>query len=92
MMVLPTQLDEALRIPRSMKSLFSGGNRPRPKRIAQIGVAGLINHHKVAAPASQPAPTPPIGAVDRLAAVQTVTIGGLCIVRVRGLEHRERLC
>src|ERR1700722_12187883 len=58
-MVLPSQFDEAFRIPRSMgPTCFAGGNRVAPKeirdRISQEGVTGLITHHKVAAAPSQP--------------------------------------
>jgi hypothetical protein len=60
---LPSQFDEALRIPRSIGSnLLAGGNRQRPvgirSRIPQKSITGLITHHKVAAFRSQPAQWP----------------------------------
>src|SRR5665213_3803057 len=58
-MVLPSQFDEAFRIPRSMGPTYlqeGTGARPRGNsvRIPQTGVTGLIKHHKVAAAPSQP--------------------------------------
>src|ERR1700688_5183859 len=58
-MILPSQFDEAFRIPRSMgpTCLQEGtGSRPRgiQDRIPQKGVTELIKHHKVAAASSQP--------------------------------------
>jgi hypothetical protein len=59
MMVLPSQFDEAFRIPRSMGPTCSQeGTGLRPGRIRvripQKGVTELIKHHKVAAASSQP--------------------------------------
>src|SRR5258708_35903767 len=59
MMVLPSQFDEALRIPRSMgPTCWQEGTGSRPRgirhRIPQQGITGLITHHKVAAASSQP--------------------------------------
>jgi hypothetical protein len=57
MMALPSQFDEALRIPRSIGSLYltEGSGEPAgPERVAQKGVAELKTHHKVAAARSQP--------------------------------------
>src|SRR5258708_12311961 len=70
-MVLPSQFDEAFRIPRSMgpTCLQEGtGSRPRGSRyrIPQEGVTELIKHHKVAAPPSQPSPREPIEAVNTI--------------------------
>src|SRR6202030_1553360 len=58
-MILPSQFDEAFRIPRSMgPTCFAGGNRVAPHgirvRIPQKDVTELIKHHKVAAAPSQP--------------------------------------
>src|SRR4051812_3634097 len=59
MMVLPSQFDEALRIPRSMGPTClqegTGSRRGRFKSACQ-GVAELMLHHKVAARRSQPRP------------------------------------
>ena len=49
MMVLPSQFDEAFRIPRSMgPTCLQEGTGARLKRNSQKGVTGLITHHKVA--------------------------------------------
>jgi hypothetical protein len=63
MTALPSQFDEAFRIPRSMgPTCFLGGEPGRAQRkfdsaqdrIPQQGVTELITHHKVAAAPSQP--------------------------------------
>src|SRR3954471_13975296 len=64
MTILPSQFDEAFRIPRSMgPTCFTGEGEPgraRRKfesvqdRLPQQGVTELKKHHKVAAPPSQP--------------------------------------
>jgi hypothetical protein len=72
MTILPSQFDEAFRIPRSMgPTCFTGeGNRVVPKgnsirdRIPQQGVTELKIHHKVAAAPSQPRPCGLIEAVN----------------------------
>src|SRR5260370_15447359 len=76
-MVLPSQFDEAFRIPRSMgPTCFAGGNRAAPKgiqdRIPQKGVTGLIKHHKVAAAPSQP------WRGERIEAANARTLEGWC--------------
>src|ERR1700735_3821129 len=58
-MVLPSQFDEAFRIPRSMgPTCLQEGTGSCPRgiryRIPQKGVTELIKHHKVAAASSQP--------------------------------------
>src|SRR6202451_3516361 len=58
-MVLPSQFDEAFRIPRSMGPTYlqeGAGSRPREirVRIQQKGVTGPITHQKWAESASQP--------------------------------------
>jgi hypothetical protein len=58
-MILPSQFDEALRIPRSMgPTCWQEGTGSRPWgirwRIPQKVVTELIKHHKVAAAPSQP--------------------------------------
>src|SRR3954447_17853324 len=59
-MVLPSQFDEAFRIPRSIRSnLFCRREPGRAQanseiRIPQRGITGLKKHHKVAASSSQP--------------------------------------
>jgi hypothetical protein len=78
MMVLPTQFDEALRIPRSIgPTCLQEGTGSRPwgirKRIPQQDIAGLIKHHKVAAAPSQPWRGGPIGAVGGLGAVKALS-------------------
>jgi hypothetical protein len=55
MMALPSQFDEALRIPRSMgPTCLQEGTGSRLERMPQKGVTELIKHHKVAAARSQP--------------------------------------
>src|SRR3954470_9626558 len=57
MIVLPSQFDEALRIPRSMGPTYlAGGNRVRTGTLksAEESVAEVMPHHKVAAIPSQP--------------------------------------
>jgi hypothetical protein len=72
MMILPSQFDEAFRIPRSMgPTCFAGGEPGRAQRrirvrIPQQGVTELITHHKVAAARSQPQRGGPIEAVNVL--------------------------
>jgi hypothetical protein len=52
---LPSQFDEALRIPRSMgPTCLQEGTGSRSMRIPRKGVTELITHHKVAAARSQP--------------------------------------
>src|SRR4051795_619265 len=72
MMILPSQFDEAFRIPRSMgPTCLQEGNRVVPDensarfrvRIPQQGITELITHHKVAAARSQPWRGGPIEAV-----------------------------
>src|SRR5450631_2392713 len=68
-MVLPSQFDEAFRIPRSMgPTCLQEGTGSRPRgiryRIQQKGVTELIKHHKVAAAQSQPWRGGTIEAVD----------------------------
>src|SRR4030088_3501071 len=58
-MILPSQFDEAFRIPRSMgPTCWQEGTGSRPReiqfRIPQKDVTELIKHHKVAAASSQP--------------------------------------
>lgn len=91
MMVLPIQLDEALRIPRSMESLFV---RREPAALGQRGgqtsVAGLKIHHKVPSGASQPQP------MSRSVQMPSRCSGRCCgspqHSRSRLLESRNRLC
>src|SRR5256885_15741288 len=64
MTILPSQFDEAFRIPRSMgPTCFVGEGEPGraqrkfdsvQDRLPQQGVTELITHHKVAAPPSPP--------------------------------------
>jgi hypothetical protein len=68
MIALPSQFDEALRIPRSMgPTCLQEGTGSRPRgiryRIPQKGITELIKHHKVAAAPSQPWRGGPIEAV-----------------------------
>src|SRR5258708_23326503 len=70
MMVLPSQFDEAFRIPRSMgpTCLQEGtGSRPREirYRIPQKGLTELIKHHKAATAPPQPCSGGSIDAGDR---------------------------
>jgi len=53
---LPSQFDEALRIPRSMGPTYlAGGSRVHAGTLGPLeGVAELMPHHKVAALPSQP--------------------------------------
>jgi hypothetical protein len=65
MMVLPSQFDEALRIPRSIWSnlFWQEGERERVlMQIPQKRVTKLINHHKVVAFPPQPQVRRPLGA------------------------------
>src|ERR1700739_3536051 len=58
-MALPSQFDEALRIPRSMGPTCwqeGTGSRRDGFRSACEGVTGLTHHHKVAEQPSQPHP------------------------------------
>jgi hypothetical protein len=65
MMALPSQFDEALRIPRSMgPTCLQEGTGSRLVRMPQKGVTELIKHHKVAAARSQPWRRGPIEAVN----------------------------
>jgi hypothetical protein len=67
MMALPSQFDEALRIPRSMNpTCLQEGTGSRLERMPQKGVTELIKHHKVAAARSQPWAGGPIEAVGGL--------------------------
>src|SRR4249920_371754 len=54
-MVLPSQFDEALRIPRSMgPTCLKEGTRSGSNADSARASTGLITHHKVAAACSQP--------------------------------------
>jgi len=62
-MVLPSQFDEALRIPRSMgPTCLSEGNRVAPQSYQQKGVTELMRYHKVAESPPQPRARGPIEA------------------------------
>jgi hypothetical protein len=78
MMALPSQFDEAFRIPRSMgPTCLQEGTGSRPTeirvRIPQKGVTGLRKHHKVAAASSQPWRGGPIEAVNGPALARAVS-------------------
>jgi len=81
MMALPSQFDEALRIPRSMDpTCLQEGTGSRLERMPQKGVTELIKHHKVAAARSQPLRGGPIEAVEGSGAQigYLVLVRGLC--------------
>src|SRR5262245_18084351 len=55
MTALPSQFDEAVRIPRSMvPTCWQEGTGTSPSEFRKMGVTGLITHHKVAVTASHP--------------------------------------
>jgi hypothetical protein len=73
MTTLPSQFDEALRIPRSMDpTCLQEGTGSRLERMPQKGVTELIKHHKVAAAPSQPWRGGPIEAAGGLGGAKTV--------------------
>jgi hypothetical protein len=80
--ILPSQFDEALRIPRSMGPTcrFQEGTGSRRQRIPQKGVTELIKHHKVAAAQSQPQWPRRNGAVHALSQQNRdlEVVAGLC--------------
>jgi hypothetical protein len=55
MTALPSQFDEAFRIPRSMgPTCWQEGTGTSPREFRKMGVTGLITHHKVAVTVPQP--------------------------------------
>jgi hypothetical protein len=55
MTALPSQFDEAFRIPRSMgPTCWQEGTGTSPSEFRKLGVTGLITHHKVAVTEPQP--------------------------------------
>src|SRR4051812_30417492 len=80
---LPSQFDEAFRIPRSMgPTCFVGEGEPGraqrkfdsvQDRLPQQGVTELKTQHKVAAPPSQPRQRGPFEAVNGLGTAQPVS-------------------
>src|SRR2546430_5490846 len=96
MTILPSQFDEAFRIPRSMgPTCFCRRGEPgrtRRKfdsvqdRLPQQGVTELKTHHKVAGPPSQPRQRGPFEAVNRLGTAPPVSgTGGVPL-----LAHLQR--
>jgi hypothetical protein len=98
MMVLPSQFDEALRIPRSIWSnlFWQEGERERVlMQIPQKRVTKLINHHKVAAFPPQPRVGRPLGAAEGPKAFSREVETPVCVGKTRqnkNLELQQVLC